>query len=149
MLPSDYLAACACEKFCRDYVDSPEYYFYLLDTYYYKVAMQRLKDFYSSQEVCNFKENPYKIFEYYPNIEVLCLDETKRSVNCMASLYVTLSPFGFDYRELLDNKKFFLDVKKRIKEFSKVYRSEVEDIKENMIKMPKYNEMTLTAPTII
>lgn len=143
MQASDYLATSACYRFCKDYVNSPMYYYYLLDMYYYKVEMEHLKRFYESQEKEDFAINVFKIFEYYPNIEQYFLTEP---YNLRPVLF--LQDFGLDVYALIDNKSFFLLVKKWISEHNVNYRNEVSDIIDGMMKMSKFNELTGVAPTI-
>lgn len=146
MQSQDFLASCACYRFCCEYIDSPSHYYYLLDTYYYKLAMFHLKSFYESQQKCDFRVTPELIFEYYPNIEVICNNPNLKDVpKCLNFL----SDFGFDVRSLLGNRSFFLSVRMAIKKRNSFYRKEVQDIISNMEKMPKFNELTGDAPTIV
>ena len=142
----DYLATCACYRFCKEYVDSPLYYYYLLDMYYYKKDMEHLKSFYTSQMECDYDTNPFRIFEYYPNIEVLCCKD-KPSYYELEAVRFAVSPFGYSLGQLIGNKDFFRIVRKRINDFNKNYRREVKDIMTNMVKMAKHNERNNNAPT--
>ena len=146
MHSQDYLATRACYRFCRDFVGSPEYYYYLLDSYYYRLDMEHLKSFYESQMQCDFRETPEKIFEYYSNIEVLCCSDYVDDV-IINSLCYCLEPLGFKVAELIGNKEFFLFVRLKIKDSNSNYYNEVKDIKKNMVKMSKFNEITGNAPT--
>lgn len=145
---SDYLATSACYRFCKEFVASPDYYYYLLDTYYYKLEMQHLRSFYESQEFCDFHSDPYLIFEYYPNIEQLCFDLDNDYKFVPRCLYF-LMDLGFHVPDLLGNSNFFLDVHRRLKLKNKDYFCEVKDIINNMVKVSKFNEMTGNAPTSV
>lgn len=139
---SDYLAMCACERFCREYVNSPLYYYYLLDTYYYKVEMEHLKSFYQAQQNEDFVLRPLKLFEYYPNVEQICLGRI-----CDISSIAWFKDFGIDVDSLVGNKSYFEFVKSQIKFYNTNYRNEVSDILTNMVKVAKFNELTGNAPT--
>lgn len=148
MHAQDYLAACACYRFCKEYINSPEHYYYLLDSYYYLLDMEHLRSFYQSQEQVDFKSEPYRIFEFYPNLEQLCCQDCINSSVKLALFYV-LTPLGYDYLKLLYNKDWFVDIKKYLSFKSSAYRKEVSDIKEAMIKTSKFNEVSNKAPTIV
>ena len=139
---SDYLAMCACFRFCKDFVASPDYYYYLLDMYYYKVEMEHLKNFYLSQQEVDFFSQPYKFFEYYSNIEQICCTEPY-DLRCIEFL----TDFGIDLPYLVDNRSFFLHVRKMINDNNDTYRREVQSIVQSMVKMSKFNELTGNAPT--
>lgn len=143
MHAQDFLATCACYRFCRDFVNSPQYYYYLLDTYYYKLEMSHLKSFYEAQSEIDFFKYPERIFEFYPNIECLCND------GFVHSSFLSLTLLGYHVYDLIGNKEFFLDVRQKIKKNNQPYYNEVADIHENMIKVSKFNEMTQNAPTIV
>lgn len=143
----DYLAMRACYRFCLEFVDSPMYYYYLLDNYYYQSDMENLRNFYTSQESVDFTEEPVLIFQYYPNIEYLLSDGLKLNY-CAAVLYA-LEPLGFRVDSLINNKKFFEDVRVQLLAKSSVYRKEVSDICSDMVKVSKFNEVTKNAPTIV
>lgn len=148
---SDYLATRACYKFCCLTGESPDYYYYLHDMYYYLVEMDNLRNFYLSQQDIDFLRFPDRIFEFYSNIEVICLDSgiLKSRPYMRVALDFCLYPLGFDYRVLLGNKEFFEFVHLSLRDRNDSYYREVSDICDNMVKMPKYNEMTLNAPTIV
>lgn len=142
----DYLATSRCYRFCKEYVDSPMYYYYLLDMYYYKKDMLHLRSFYESQQECDFLNNRFKIFEYYPNIEFFCCKD-KPSYYELEAVRFAVSPFGYTLGGLIGNKAFFRSVRKRINDSNLNYRNEVKDIMSNMVKMAKFNERTNNAPT--
>lgn len=143
----DFQATCACFRFCEDFVDSSEYYYYLLDMYYYSKAMSHLKSFYQSQQQCDFVSYPEKIFEYYPNIEVYALDVDGFNRYRLKSLESILSPLGYDVRDILFNEEFFVNIRNGIKYSRKDYMSEVSDITSSMVKLAKFNEMTGNSPS--
>ena len=131
--------------------EKPEYYYYLLDMYYYLVDMENLRSFYRSQELLDFRKEPERIFEYYSNLETVCLDSDiiKKSPFYKMSLDFMLYPLGYDYRLLLGNKSFFesLYIEKRKRDRN--YYNEVSDIVTNMVKTSKHNEMVGNSPTIV
>lgn len=143
---SDYLAMRACYRFCKEIIDSPEHYFYLLDMYYYLVDMENLRNFYLAQESIDYRQNPERIFEFYPNIEYICNKGCKFDLR---ALDLCLRPLGFDISVLIGNKEFFEFVRVRISELSSNYRKEVHDIVSDMIKMSKFNEETNNSPSIV
>lgn len=144
---SDYMAMRACYRFCKKYVDSPMYYYYLLDNYYYQVDMENLRNFYRSQESVDFSKEPFRIFQYYPNIEILCVNGSRS--NFAACLLFALMPLGFDVYSLLGNKNYFEDVRCLFFKESSPYRKEVSDICQDMVKVSKFNEVSNNAPTIV
>lgn len=143
---SDFLATDRCYRYCIEYGSHPMYYYYLLDMYYYQVDMENLRLFYRNQQSVDFIKTPERIFEFYTNIEVFCLDEKKLDYYRYKSLFETLSPLGYNIFDLIGNRDFFVGVHDRLFEFNSDYRKEVEDIKVNMIKMSKFNEATNNAP---
>lgn len=147
MHSQDFLATCACYRFCLDYIDSPSHYYYLLDTYYYLLDMQHLRSFYQSQQNCDFGQTPEKIFEYYPNIEVFCCDKDNFNRYRLKALISVLTPLGYNVDSLLFNEAFFSSIRRSINESRIDYFNEVNDITSNMVKMSKFNEMTGNSPS--
>lgn len=148
MHSSDILASCACYRFCQEVVDSPEYYYYLLDTYYYKLDMSKLKSFYESQEKLDFSKTPELIFEYYPNLEQILLQDFIPVFTYRFTLSELFKPLGLslkDYR----SKDVFLRLKSDQRLRNQSYFAEVDDMIVEMEKMPKFNELTGNAPTIV
>lgn len=146
MHASDYLATCACYRYCIDFGSCPEHYYFLLDTYYYEVAMENLRTFYRSQESIDFVSDPERVFEYYYNIEQLILVdnvEFSRFWYALCVFFQTLNLNVYDYM----TRSVFLRIKNDIRRRTKVYCDEVSEIVSNMVKMPKYNELTGNSPT--
>lgn len=147
MHSSDYLATCACYRYCLEYHSCPEHYLFMLDMYYYQVDMERLRSFYRSQEEINYLKDPEIIFEYYSNLEQILLT-TDFNISDNLSVFFLFSDLGlnvFDY----NRKEVFTRIKKDIRYRNRVYRLEVSDIVDNMVKMPKFNELTGNSPTIV
>lgn len=147
MHAQDVLASCACFRFCGEFVDSPEYYYYLLDTYYYKLDMSRLKSFYESQEKQDFSKTPELIFEYYPNIEQIILNY-KDSYSLYLSVCVLFSSLGLDINDY-SSKDVFVRIHDDIVRRNFPYIADVKDKVSEMEKVPKYNELTGKSPTIV
>lgn len=147
MHPQDLLASCACYRFCCEYVNSPEYYYYLLDTYYYKLDMSRLKSFYESQEKHDFVKTPELIFEYYSNLEQILLDEniSYRWLYVLNFLFESLGLYISDYQ----SKSAFIRIHQDIVRRNLPYINDVKDKVSEMEKVSKYNELTGKAPTIV
>lgn len=140
----DYLATSACYRYCREIAGSPEHYMYVLDMYYYKLDMSHLKRFYESQQECDFRFNPYKIFEYYPNIEQFLMSTDLNKHKALRFLFDSVS---LELSVFLNNHERYLEIKKKLYADNEVYRNEVSDICENMVKVSKFNEMTGNSPT--
>ena len=147
MHSSDYLATCACYRYCLEYGSSPQHYLFMLDMYYYQVDMERLRSFYCSQEKLDYIHEPELIFEYYSNLEMLLLDQDLGICDCQSVFYLfdSLGLNVFDYTD----KAVFERIHKEIRDRNSVYRKEVTDIVDNMVKMPKFNELTGNSPTIV
>lgn len=143
---SDLLAWSQCYRFCLNYVDSPDYYYYLLDMYYYSLDMENLRNFYCFQESLDFNNEPWRIFELYPNLEIyfMGVNPSSRDFSFLSFLY----SFGFDVMSLFGNKIFFEDIRKIINSSKINYINEVSDIVNSMVKSSKFNEFVGVAPTL-
>ena len=139
----DYQAAVACYRYCLDYGTVPSHYVYILDMYYYKRAMYALKLQYEYMEL-KLSDSNTDVFQFLYNFYVNSIQWLKMSRSLYGSDYVAqefLEGFGLeglDYViDVLSSKSFIPDEQ---------YRLEVEDIRQNMEKIPKYNYLVGNSP---
>ena len=140
LCPSDYEASRVCNKICLEYGFTPFHYLFLLDMYYYKSDMYALELFYTFQQK-HYTES----FVLYNNIS----DYIHRIRLGSASNLEILSfdmfcgSFGVDMlRYVSKSAKLSAPVSRPTSN----YIAEVEDILNNMVKMPKFNEALGISP---
>lgn len=142
--PIDYTATRKCYDFCVTYNCPPDVYLYLLDMYYYKVAMASLKKWYTWQS--EHMDDIPLVLSSYVNLSELS-DLYFQSKNTMRmALDLFFSSFGIDVLDYVckNRNKYVVadDVKDK-------FRLEVSDIISGMTKMSKFNELTGNCPHIV
>lgn len=140
---SDYIASKACWKYCLEFGCVPEHYLYVLDMAYYKQAMFSLKMFYEYQQKLADKQDWLSIGRLYSNFHELCtlIAQGDDWNNFIGRLF--LESLSLDVADIDTYSKY--DLYKPSLDFE-TYRLEVDDILKDMVKLPKFNEMTGTSP---
>lgn len=140
---SDAQAAKACYSFCERNGSTPDIYLMLLDMYYYKSEMSLLKHFYEFQT--NVSSSPLEVLSLYGNVELLFADWLgTKSSQLEKTLSYFFEGFGIDlysleYSDLCNMMNYRSD------QFTQ-YLREVEQIKEDCVKLAKSNEVLGFAP---
>lgn len=131
--PQDITAAQKCFYFCQKYGYDVDTYLYLVDMYYYKEAMFALRKFYEWQEL-HYMDSVSIMFSY-TNFQSYVKNE-RNNVRENTLAYF-LYGFGLTLDALQPNS--FKELVASFDE-NKMFKSEVENILVNMVKMPKFNE---------
>lgn len=139
---ADVNAARKCYQICLKYGFSVFHYVYLLDMLYYKIAMSSLAHQYNFQYSFQLFTNML----LYENFIERCqqfLSFPDDEVNS-STLHFFLEGFGLS---LSDISHAFIDKCKSFQEdFKQLYIKELENVKQECVKVPKANEVLGTAP---
>lgn len=138
--PQDLTATQKCFYYCNKFGYDVDTYLYLVDMYYYKESMFALRKFYEWQEL-HFNDSVSIMFSYF-NFQDYVRYERDNQVRANTLAYF-LNGFGLN---LADLSPFDLDLLVTNFKENEIFRSEVEDIVRNMVKMPKFNEQFGFAP---
>lgn len=139
----DFTAMKKCYDFCVEFGCVPFHYLFLLDMYYYKCGMTALKMWYEWQQ--NNSSDWRVIFSSYSNLHDLFVEYFQLGKHFLSLRYFLLS-YGIYLDDLnLSDINYICSVGVD----NTTYELELEDILENSRKMPKFNELTGFAPTLL
>ena len=142
MRSSDYIASRKCFQICSELGCTPFHYLYLLDMAYYKADMFALESFYKFQES---KGNDIKVLFLYNNVSDFIASVRNGTATQLEALALDffLDSFGIDCLGLFDNSDLT-----RFESYKPdpEYVSELSDILDGLVKMPKFNESIGVSP---
>lgn len=141
---SDFQATTKCYKFCLLIGCTPFHYLWLLDRYYYLTAMDSLSRWYTWQE-SNFS-SPVLLLSSYNNLSDYVSNKSSLSSYQLNVIRSFCEQFLVDFDSL--TKDDLIEIFKCNSEKLK-YISQVDDICDNLVKMPKVNEFTGNSPHFI
>lgn len=123
---------------------TPFHYLWLLDRYYYLSAMDSLSRWYQWQE--SNSAFPVLILSSYNNLSDYVSNKNSLSSYQLNLIRSFCDQFLIDFDSL--TKEDLIEIFKSNSEKLK-YISQVDDICNNLVKMPKVNELTGNSPHII
>lgn len=137
LCPQDWYATKRCFETCLAVGCHPFHYVFVLDNFFYHSEMDKLRRFYEYQDTCagDFK----KIATTYINLSEF-YHKSHSSAYLRWCLRFFLSPFGMAYEDI--NSTTFSVNTTEIQALQSVY----DDIKEDMVKLPKAYAQTGIAP---
>lgn len=135
--PADFEAAKACFDVCELMDWTPFHYLYVLDLYYYKVQMMNLKVWYSWQEAN--ASSPVSLLSSYNNLIDYVKQRPFLSAYQITALRTWCIGFGVCFDDLTPTDCLALTEPDSLK---KQYVDDVDTIASNLIKMPKFNELS-------
>lgn len=138
----NYNASLKCYKFCVECGCHPHYYLYCLDMYYYKADMFALSQFYQSMA----NKDVMDIARSYDNFGYLVQNRhhLKRSMQLAIELFLVSLNIQYNDWDSIDMLSTL-----GVTCVSPEYKAEVDDILDNSVKIPKFNEKFGFAPHIV
>lgn len=140
--PQDWRATQKAASVCKKYGWSSFHYVYCLDLVYYKMSMFALRTQYESMQ-----DRPLSLdwLGVYTNLKDLISDVNSGSASpqMIKALDLFLVPFGVSFSDISEDYTLeeFIPAP-----YSDNYINELHTILEDMIKLPKFNELAGTAP---
>lgn len=142
--PMDYTAALACYKYCESFESSVDHYLYLLDMCWYSLDMSLLKFQYETQEkiISSFSScAKLAALAFYSNSWKFI--ESCQLTGKFQCLFLLLQGFSYE----LESVDCLLHDLRTYRPDISLYEAELDDILVDMVKMPKFNELSGISPT--